>query len=243
MNFLIKKSKLIHILFGVICFTILISALIYMTQYANIRVFYTISDGQVYIGNVDFNNFIYNFASNNQEVFHGGQITSALSTVYTFSRDMSAFNDMIVVFAVLSLVLFAVMMITGNHNRKVYYVSNLATGIAAPFIVSIFSIIMIVQNCLLMGRFNAEYSLFNYISLLTDESTRVFVSQQVGEEALANVQTMFTCDTTSFVLYNVYFSLVLLVSLAMIGYSVFRFLESKEKRKEIIAKAVSSNNE
>lgn len=253
MEFLTKKSKLIHILFGVICFTLLISAIIYMTQYANIRVIMKqstdgalslngavkgSSNGEPYFNGEGLNYNITNFWRIHQEL---GEVRDALWTTYEFNQSLNLFNQLIVVFAVISLVLFAIMMIMGNHSRKIYYNSNLIVGIVVPACVAVFSIVLIAMNSNLMGRFNQDYELFNYISLLTNESGDVvgtIVSQMTD---LEQVQTLFNCNSTTFALYNVYFSFILIATLAMMGYAIFRYVTSTEKRNAIMLKAVESD--
>ena len=41
--------------------------------------------------------------------------------VLNYRKSLDKYNDMIVLFSVLSLVLFGLMFVFGNHNRKIYY--------------------------------------------------------------------------------------------------------------------------
>ncbi len=250
MEFLTKKSKLIHIIFGVICFTLLISAILYMTQYGNIRVLMKQStDGVLSLnGAIDTktgyfkgegaNVNITDFWNNHQEL---GDVQEAMWTTYHFNKSLNQLNQLIVIFAVISLVLFAIMMIVGNHNRKVYYNSNLIVGIVAPACVAIFAIVLLAMNCSLMGRFNQNYELFNYMSLLMNDSGSIVGIEVSKMTDLEAVKALFNCDTLSFTLYNVYFSIILVAALAMIGYAVYRYITSTEKRKAIMLKAVESD--
>lgn len=259
MEFLTKKSKLIHIIFGVVCFTLLLSALVYLTQYANIRVLMQQStDGVLslngtmevdevtkveYFKGAEGNGNITDFWLNQEKLgnYGLGDVQEAMWTTYRFNKSMNQLNQLIVVFAVVSLVLFAVMMIMGNPNRKVYYNSNLIVGIVSPACVAVFAIILIAMNSSLMGRFNQNYELFNYISLLMNDSGDIVGTDVSKMTDLEKVREMFNCNTLSFTLYNVYFAIVLVAALAMIGYAIYRYIASTEKRKAIMLKAVESD--
>lgn len=254
MEFLTKKSKLIHIIFGVICFTLLLSAILYMTQYANIRVLTKQStDGVISLNgsmrtddttkeqyfNGDGENVnITNFWRTHKEL---GDVQEKMWLTYEYNKSLNQFNQLIVTFAVISLVLFAVMMIVGNQSRKVYYKSNLIVGIVAPACVAVFAIVLLAMNCSLMSRFNENYELFNYISLLMNDTGDIVGIEVSKMSNLEEVKALFNCNTLTFTLYNVYFALILVSALSMIGYAVYRYITSTEKRNAILLKAVESD--
>lgn len=257
MKFLIKRSKLIHILYGVLCFVLLVSAVAYLTQYANVRVLYSVTDGikvMKFDGlNLNFvqfyqrqgwvvteNSSVYidawtNFANNVPTQYD--RMFSDMSAILSYQEQLIVVNDLILYFGLAALVLFAFMLIIGNQSRKVYYKSNLIVGIAAPSIVSVLMIVLLVFNSAAMQKFSENKDLFNYANLLVEEKYGA-VNAQLSIEAL---QAKFNCDITTFIVYNLLFILVLIASLAMVAYAVFRFMNSAEKRKELIAKAVSYN--
>lgn len=233
MNFLVKKSKLIHILFGVLCFTLLVSALIYMTQYMNIRVLITKStSGVVSLGSSGINQNILDFFNKNTGLV--ANLQDQMWEVYHYNNYLNMVNNLIVTFAMLSLVAFASMIIFGNHSRKVYYKSNLIVGIIVPSIVLVFAIVLMVLNTTALSKLNANSDFYNYVSLLTNEKQGIQLSQRDP----AYLQSLFSVNGTSFTLYNVYFAFIGLCSIAMIVYAVYRYLSSAVKRNEVIAKAV-----
>lgn len=234
MEFLIKKSKLIHIIYGVICFVLLLSAIVFMTQYVNVRVLTTITTtGIVEIPQDGLNKNFIDFYNNNNL----GDPLPDMWKIYNFQQSLNDFNNLILYFGVTALVLFAVLMVAGNQSRKVYYISNLVVGVAVPSVVSILSIVLICLNSGLVGKFNEGKELYNMASLLCEQRNGSVYSQY----KLENLRPLFNCDTLTFVLFNVLFAIILVVSLAMVAYAIFRFINSSEKRAEIIARAVSEN--
>ncbi len=154
MEFLIKRSKLIHILYGVLCFILLISAVAFMTQYSNIRVLTTLSsDGVVDLQTSDINKFFIDFYTANGL----GDAKPDMWKIYNFQQSLNDFNNIILYFGVAALVLFAILMIAGNQSRKVYYLSNLVTGVAVPSVIAVLSIVLISLNSGFYGKFNEGY--------------------------------------------------------------------------------------
>lgn len=234
MEFLIKRSKLIHILYGVLCFILLISAVAFMTQYSNIRVLTTLSsNGVVDLQTSDINKFFIDFYTANGL----GDAKPDMWKIYNFQQSLNDFNNIILYFGVAALVLFAVLMIAGNQSRKVYYLSNLVTGVAVPSVIAVLSIVLISLNSGFYGKFNEGYDIYNRASLLIEEKDGSVNSQLSIEE----LTKLYNCDTTTFTIYNLLFILILIASLAMVGYAIYRYISSTEKRNQIIARAVSEN--
>ena len=95
MEFLIKRSKLIHIIYGVICFVLLLSAVVYMTQYVHVRVLTIVSTtGVVELSTGSLNkNFIDFYALNNL-----GDPVADMWKIYNFKQDLNNFNNLILYF-------------------------------------------------------------------------------------------------------------------------------------------------
>lgn len=241
-NFLNKREKWIYLLFGVLLFAVLISSFIYMTNYADIRIYFTTANGQISIvqtsqepTTLDTNNSLFQyFATYHPEV----DMEKFKWTIYDFQTDMSKFNDLIVIYALVALVGFAILLICSNHSRKVYYKSNLVAGIVIPAGVSIFTIVMIVKNMMLMGVFNANETLFNEVSVLKNDSTSTN-AEQLG---YPYVSGFHPCNNLTYIIYTIIFAVVLLYALFLIYYAIFRYKSTAERRKEIIERAVNNND-
>lgn len=233
MEFLIKKSKLIHIIYGVLCFAIILSAVIFMTQYSNVRVLTTTTSGVVELSSAGINkNFTDFYAFNNLPDVEGD-----MWKVYNFQQDLNDFNNLILYFGVAAFALFAVLMIVGNQSRKVYYLSNLVVGIVVPSVVAILSIVLLSLNSGFIGKFNDNKQVYELASLLCEDRNGLMYSQY----KLENLLPLSNCNTLTFALYDVFFVIVLVVSLAMVAYAIYRYISSSKKRAEIIARAVSEN--
>ncbi len=234
MEFLIKRSKLIHIVYGVICFILLISSVIFMTQYINVRVITTLStSGNLDLSTEGINVYFTDFYSLNNL----GDPTADMWKIYNFQQSLNNFNNLILYFGVAALVLFALLMIVGNQSRKVYYLSNLVVGVAVPSIIAILCIVLISINSGFYGKFNESKDLYCMAALLCEERKGVVYSQY----KLENLEPLFNCNTLTFTLYNVLFAVILVVSLAMVAYAIYRFISSSDKRRQIIARAVSQD--
>lgn len=234
MEFLIKRSKLIHILYGVLCFVLLISSVAFMTQYANIRVLTSLStQGELSLQTSGINKNFIDFYNKNG--LDGS--TADMWKIYNFQQSLNDFNNLILYFGIAALVLFAIMMIAGNQSRKVYYLSNLITGVAVPSIIAILSIVLISINSGFYGKFNEGYDLYNRASLLIEEKDGAVYSQYT----IKDLNALYNCNTVTFTIFNILFIVILFASLAMVGYAIYRYISSTEKRNQIIARAVSEN--
>lgn len=246
-KFLTKKTKWIYLVFGILMGIIIISALCYMTQYANIHVYYTInSKGDVAFGAGTENPFgntnqnLVNFFRDTEDTtFEKNFISNYAKQVYDYQTSMSSFNDLIVIFGIVGLVCFAGLLILGNQNRRIYYKSNLYGGIALPLVPAIFSVIMIVKNTALMSNFNANKELYNRVSVLQDinynESDNFYCEVEYLKER-------YSCDARTYIIFNVLFGIVLLYSLFLIVTAIVKYKNTADDRARVLEKAVKNND-
>lgn len=270
-NFLKNKSKWIILTYAIIIALILLYALVYMTNFANVHVYYNISKGQVQINrtstlviNSSHNGQLFKYFENLGLVLTRGQkdlypnpLYSAIGDsrgaetftesglakiVYDFQTDMSTFNDQLITYFCVCIVLFACLMIMSNHNRKVYYISNLITGIAVPLAILIYTIIMMVKNFDLMKTFNDNVDLFKAVAYLQD------VNITASEKAVAYKNWDQIKDATTsvnssiFIIGTILFIVIIVYSLFLIIYTVYRYKECSKRRAEIIERAAKKND-
>ena len=171
-NLLRKHSKALYMAFGIMLFAVLIAALFYATNYANIRIFYTIGNGgTILISDVTENAEIA--GETNQTLFayfnnfsQGINMDTFKMTIFNFQHDLSNFNTLIVWFAIVGIIAFAALLILGNHNRNIYYKSNLIGGIVLGYIWnSIFNAILKNYGTTLVN--DAKYGFWGLIILMS----------------------------------------------------------------------------
>ena len=246
-KFLTKNSKLVYMLFGVLIGITIISALCYMTQYTHVHVFF-IKEAN---GGISFmpdtenpfgksnQNLVDFFFNTEDTTFTKDFITDYAQIVYNFQVSMSSFNNLIIAFGIVGLVCFAVLLILGNHNRRIYYKSNLYGGVIVPLVPAIFSIVMIVKNTMLMGTFNTNKELFNRVSVLQDPN---YIESENFYCKVDYLRERYTCDDRTYIIYNVIFGIVLIYSLFLIVTAVMKYKNTAADRANVLEKAVKNND-
>ncbi len=246
-KFLTNKAKLLYFVFGILMFVVLLGSLVYMTQYAHVHVYFTRSASGVISFAADTedalhysNQILYDFFNETTDTTFAKDFNTYAQTVYDFQMDMSAFNNLILTFSIIGLICFAGLLVLSNHSRKVYYKSNLIGGIAFPAVTAVFSVVMIIKNTMLMGVFSENYELFNRVSVLQNPELKSSASKETNN--IAYLKDLYSCDTTTYIIFDILFAIVLIYSLFLIAYSIYRYKECAEKRSKIIEKAVMSND-
>lgn len=248
-KFLTNKSKIFFLAFAIIAGALLISAIFYATQYANIHVYFTATnDGNVIsmgaLNEIGLEQtYLYNFFEKTTDKTFSNDFTLYQDTVYKFQRTLSSTNDFIVTAGLVSLICAAGLFVLSNHSRKIYYKSNLIGGILLPLVVVVMNIILIVKHTNLISMFNEgdNYELFNRVSLLqTTGQTQITASQMYDN--ICWLQERYTCDNTTFIIYIVISIFVIVYALFMIFLSVYRYKESTERRNQVLERAVSNND-
>ena len=242
-KFFSNHSKIFFMIFLVLGFVLLISCVAYATEYTHAHIFYQISDG-VAIFSKDYGNDVAGLTNLNvyqgferaTNVYPNGFTNDFARTVYDFQKSLASVNDFIVVTGVITLVAVAVLFIFSNHSRKVYYKSNLIVGIVCRSVIIIFNVVLLVRNFLLMGQFNDNYDLLNWVSVLQDPKTTTYASQHPEV-----IPGQYSCTTTTFIIYAVLFIIVIAYAAMMIVYTVLKYKNTTEKRIQILERAVNSN--
>lgn len=239
-KFIANHSKIFFIIFLVLGFLILISALFYATEYTNVHIFYQIVNGKVDFskdyGNDTIKSFTNQFLYNGFDKAHTPMTNEMAMTIYDFQKALASVNSFIVISSIIIMLCAGALFLFSNHNRRVYYMSNLIVGIVAPSISIILCIVMMVRNFLLMGQFNANYQLFNRTAVLQNMYKQVTASQSDSM-----LEDLYECSNTTFIIFTVIFIIMLAYSAFMIVYSVLKYKNTTERRKEIIERAVQQN--
>lgn len=249
MNFLTKHGKAFYYAYGILIGVVIILGVFYASQYYDVRVAYSIVDGKPDItsdtaDNLNIaNNYLYSYFSNgnaNGLVAATGFSTNFndyAMTVYDFQKSLSSVNDLIISFGVASLVVFALLLVLSNHNRRIYYKSNLIGGIILPLVVVVLFTVLLVKNFEIMGMFNNNLKLFDIVNVLM--GTNRIENSKLNYEGLS---ALFNLNSLTFVLYTLLFVIVIAYSVFMAIYAFLKYKATAEERAEIEKKAVAHND-
>lgn len=170
--------------------------------------------------------------------------------IYDFQMAMNSFNNKLIVFGVVSIILVALMFVMANHNRRIYYISNLVVGVAAPLAISVYSVILMLENMQLQAMFNKNSALFKLVSLLQDptqpvnpnDPTKTITADDIMKDFSYVDKLTSNVNDTTFTVGTLIFGVVIVASIAVAVYSVYRYLNCAKRRNEIIERAVQNND-
>lgn len=112
-HFLKKYAKPIYILYGVFCFLFIIIACFYISPYARTAVIYTQASLENGNSVMTGNEALYDFCSQ-----AGWNFSETYKILFNFNRKLQNVNNFMLSLGVVSLVMFALMMLCANASRK-----------------------------------------------------------------------------------------------------------------------------
>ena len=159
--------------------------------------------------------------------------------VLNYKKSLDNYNNMIVIFSVLSLVMFALMFVFGNNSRRIYYKSNLIAGIVLPGVIVVLNLVLIISSFSLMNELAQNYTYYNLISVLQNPDNRIYTQLAVTAETngknLATLMNSFDCNALTFVLYDLLFAFVLAYNVFLIVFAILKYKWTAQRRAEVIA--------
>lgn len=242
MNNLSKNTqKILFMAFGILMFAALIFSVAYNTEYAHIKVIFSKTNGVLEInpGSTmadlgQTNNTLYSFILENHPELAWDEIKMV---IYNYQCDMSSLNTFFVYFAIVGIVCFAAMLICSNHSRRIYYKSNLVAGIAAPLVTIVMAVVCIVRNISMMGVFNANYQIFNEVSVIQNPRT----TQTDLKKGYEYISTLYPASSMTYILFTVLFAVIIIYSVVLMVLSIKKYKSTTELRNEVIRRAVENN--
>ena len=241
MKKLLKHMRILHLIFLILGGTLLISALPFKTQY-----------NMVYI-NVDSNGIEQADGSktnargqNQEDLFeyyekNGGDFTNkdadeSMYTVYNFERNLNSANNLILYFGIVVIACVFLLYLFQNSNRKIFYKGNVFISLLVTIGVAVFGMIVLIQIFGLMGDLSAHQTLYNTVALLQDSATKADVMAGKSIEAMSYVTPI------TLVAYMIGIIVVMVYALFLMILTFAKFNRTKERRMEIISKAVENND-
>ena len=242
-----------------------------MTRYAYIIVFYTIdtatgkkvyNDGSSVANEGYKNGFLFNrfwalvFESDG-EVYsakEGWNISRTFADrdefvkfIVDYRDELNSFNTGILWYGIIGLICFAAMLIAGNHNRNVYYISNIIVGVICALTMIIFGIVLLIKDFSLISKFNEDENLWKAVSIAQNKGNNSEVMtkywqylRQTASHPNQEIDAYYAGDTTN----TTTLITTMIFLIVSIGYSVFtlvhtirKYFATKARRNEILERA------
>ena len=166
-------------------------------------------------------------------LYYGINGVSFARTIYNFQVSMSSFNTTLLVFGIISLVCFAVMLIFSNQSRRVYYKSNLYIGVLMPLTVAVLSVVALIMNFSLLGEFNKNYDLYRVAAYLQNPNVSKIVKNGLKKDYSIVTNGVDQFGPQGYVIVTVILAIVIIASVFMIVYSIYRYKECAKHRNDI----------
>lgn len=161
-----------------------------------------------------------------------------------FRSSLDSFNELILVYGIISLIVFAALLVISNHSRRIYYKANLVGGIVLPLVNVVFSVILIIQALSIMSSLSdpTNSALFNIVSALQNpvigsNNVGIAASEETNLAQINNIINAFNINSTTVVLYVVFFALTAIFNIFLIVVAVMKYNATAKERNEVLEKA------
>ncbi len=173
-------------------------------------------------------------------LYYGINGVSFARTIYNFQVSMSSFNTTLLVFGIISLVCFAVMLIFSNQSRRVYYKSNLYIGVLMPLTVAVLSVVALIMNFSLLGEFNKNYDLYRVAAYLQNPNVSKIVKNGLKKDYSIVTNGVDQFGPQGYVIVTIILAIVIIASVFMIVYSIYRYKECAKHRNDILERVANN---
>lgn len=264
-----KYNKIVFFAFGIIFGFFVLFSLYFMTRYAYIIVFYTSEDGKItydagsmvaneaYKNNFLFNRFWTLVFVNNDGVYsakEGWNISRTfvdrddfVKFIVDYRNQLNSFNTGLLWFGIVGLIMFAVMLIMGNHSRNVYYMSNLIAGIVCSLAMAIFGLILIIKDLQLLSKFNEDANFWKAVSVAQNKGNDSEVMSKYwgylktsASKPNQDIDAYYAGDetnTTTFITTLIFLILCVGYSLFTMIHTIRKYIATKAHRNEVLERA------
>ena len=163
--------------------------------------------------------------------------------VADFRNTLDNYNNLILAYGIVSLILFALLIVLSNHNRKIYYKANLIGGIALPLVNVVFALILIIQGITIISNIGdpTNNAFYNIISALQNPKVGINYQYAASEETnLENAKTIisnFNINSTTAVIYVIFFGLTAVYNIFLIIFAFLKYKDTEKARNEVLEKA------
>lgn len=241
MKKLLKHMKILHLVFLILGGVLLISALPFKTQYNMVYINVDsngieVADGSMTNARGQNQEDLFKYYEDKGVDFNNKDAEESKYTVYNFEQNLNSTNNMILYFGLVVILCVALLYLFQNSNRKIYYKMNVFISVVATLGVVVFGVIVMLQIFGLMGDLAAHQTLYNTVALLQDTATKADVL------AGADVAAMSYVNATTLVAYMLGIIVVMVYGFFLMILTFSKFRRTKERRMEILSKAVENND-
>lgn len=242
MKKLLKHMKILHLIFLILGGALLISALPFKTQYNMVY----INVDSTGIENADGSKT--NARGQNQEDlfkyyedkgvdFNSKDSAENKYIVHDFEQNLNSANNLILYFGIVVIACVFLLYLFQNSNRKILYKGNVFISVLVTLGVLVFGVIVMLKIFGLMGDLAAHQQLYSTVALLQDGTTKAdFLANP------ANFDLNTYVNSLTLVVYMIGIIVVMVYSLFLMILTFSKFKRTKERRMEIISKAVENND-
>ena len=242
-KFLTRHSKVFYIVFGALIGAVIIAGCFYMTNYANVHLFYSLDENGKKVAELATahpngydNSFLFMFFQEGKATGYSTDFGAAYANIiFDFQDSMNAFNTSIITFEFISLICFAALLVLANHTRRIFYASNLIGGIAFPLVIIVLNVVLMINNLGLMAKFTNNEELFNLVSVLQNSK----INADIYQHDFAYAKGFFSCNSITYILFTVLFVIVIVYAALILLQTILKYKATAEERKNIIEKAVT----
>ena len=230
--------KLIHLIFLILGGAVIISALPFKTQYNTVYV--NVDATGIENASREMTNAI------NQEII-GDDFNNHKEVVYNFQNTLNNVNTTILIFGIVIVAAALILFLFQNHKRRIYYASNVIMSVLATLGTAVFGVILLIQLLGAMGTLGANNELFNTVAVLQNSDMRTAAYQAAeaagsAEAAKAALSQYFYVTSTTMVMYMIGIIVTIAYALFVLILTFAKFKRTKERRQEILSKAVENND-
>lgn len=248
MKKLLKHMKLIHLIFLILGGVVIISALPFKTQYNTVYV--NVDAGGIQDASGEMTNAInqdQTLLFDYYEKIIGDDFNNHKEVVYNFQNTLNNVNTTILIFGIVIVAAALILFLFQNHKRRIYYASNVIMSVLATLGTAVFGVILLIQLLGAMGTLGANNELFNTVAVLQNSDMRTAAYQAAeaagsAEAAKAALSQYFYVTSTTMVMYMIGIIVTIAYALFVLILTFAKFKRTKERRQEILSKAVENND-
>lgn len=193
-----------------------------------------------------------NYVNLYSEEFTNGWITeerfelhqAQFKKIYDVRKSLDSFNNLILAYGIVSLIVFALLIVLSNHNRHIYYKENLIGGILLPLVNVVFSIILIINGLSLVSNITnpANNALYNVVSAIQNpvigyNYVSIALSEETNLSQVQHIISNFNINSTTLIIYISLFAVSAVFNIFLIIFAVSKYNATAKERKEVLDRA------
>ena len=162
----------------------------------------------------------------------------------SFRAKLDNFNTLILWYGIISLIMFAGLLILSNHNRRIYYIGNIVGGVLLPLVNIVLVLVLVIQAFGLMANISDpnNNALYNVVSAMQNptlgsQNVGIAASQATNVKQINNIINAFNVNTTTIVMYLIFFVITAAYNVFLIIFAIMKYKATAKERNEVLEKA------